>query len=305
MLQYILRRLVWTVVTIAVIIAVTFLITYAIPSDPARVIAGPHATPETLASIRAALGLNKPLLLRLVLYFGQVLQGDLGYDWVMQQPVLTMILQSLPPTVYLALAAVVCELLIAIPIGVVAAVRRNSWIDQVTRTASLVGVALPVYWVGSLLLLYLGYYAGLFPLGGYSAAGVVLPALSVGVTGAAVYVRILRSSMLEVMRLDYVRTARAKGLAERAVIWRHIFRNALIPVVTYLGMDLGYLLGGLVVTEYVFNWPGLGLLLNHAIGNVDGALIMGLTMFSASAIVVMNLVVDIVYAFLDPRISYA
>lgn len=304
--SYIIRRASWAVVTIFVIIVVTYLIAYAVPSDPARVIAGSHATPSTIHAIDRALGLYKPIYVRLYDYLGQlILHGNMGFDFIMRQPVSQMVLKAAPYTLYLAIASVICELLIAIPVGIISAVKQYSFLDNALRIGTIIGVSMPTYWTGSLMLLIFGFLVPVFPLGGVSLLGVVLPAVSVAITGSAFYARLLRSSMLEVLRMDYVRTAQAKGLPPTAVLARHVFRNALIPVVTYMGLDLGNLLGGLVITETIFSWTGLGLLLNHALGNVDGALIMGITLFSASAIVIMNLLVDIVYAFLDPRISYS
>jgi len=295
----------WTVVTIWAILTITYFIAFLVPADPARLIAGQHASAATLAAIRQALGLNKPLWYRYIVYLNGFLHGNLGWDFIMRRSVGSMVLQAAPYTLYLAVCAVCAELLIGIPVGIIAAVKKYTFIDGFLRTLTILGISFPTYWVGSLLLVIVGFKLGWLPLGGVSAAGVILPALSVGITGSAFYARILRSSMLEVMRLDYVRTARSKGLNERRVLVRHIIRNALIPVVTYLGMDLGTLLGGLIISETIFNWTGLGMLLNQAIGNVDGSLIMGITLFSATAIVCMNLIVDILYAFLDPRISYS
>lgn len=303
--NYIARRALWAIVTIFVIVVVTYLITYAIPSDPARVIAGSHATPSTIHAIDRALGMDKPLYVRLIDFIGQLTHGNLGFDYIMRQPVSQMVLAAAPYTLYLAIASVLAELLIAIPVGIISAIRQYTFLDNALRIGTIVGVSMPTYWTGSLMLLIFGFLVPIFPLGGVSLLGVVLPALSVGISGSAFYSRLLRSSMLEVLRMDYVRTAQAKGLPPRGVLFHHVFRNALIPVVTYMGLDLGNLMGGLVITETIFSWTGLGLLLNHALGNIDGALIMGITLFSASAIVIMNMLVDIVYAFLDPRISYS
>jgi len=302
---YIVRRIIWTIVTIWAILTVTYFIAWLVPSDPARLIAGQHASAATLASIRHALGLNKPLWYRYLVFANQFIHGNLGYDYIMRRTVSGQVLQAAPLTAYLAVVAVAFELLIGIPIGIVAAVKRYSFIDNFLRFVSILGISMPTYWVGSMLLLLVGFKLGWLPLGGVSPLGVILPALSVGITGSAFYARILRSSTLETMRADYVRTARAKGLRESIVLFKHTIRNSLIPVVTYLGLDLGGLLGGLIVTEYIFNWSGLGFLLNQAIGQDDSSLIMGVTLFSASAIVIMNFVVDIVYAFLDPRVSYS
>jgi len=302
---YVLRRIFWTIVTIWAILTVTYFIAYLVPSDPARLIAGQHASAATLASIRRALGLNRPLYIRYLAYAAQFLHGNLGYDYIMRRTVASMVLQAAPFTFYLAIVAVCFELLIGVPIGIISAVYRYSLVDNVLRFVSILGISMPTYWVGSMLLLLVGFKLGILPLGGVSVAGVVLPALSVGITGSAFYARILRSSTLETMRMDYVRTARAKGAREVSVLFKHTIRNSLIPVVTYMGLDLGALLGGLIVTETIFNWVGLGFLLNTAIGQDDGALIMGITLFSASGIVIMNFLVDLVYAFLDPRVSYS
>ncbi len=291
--------------TIFAIITVTYFIAYLVPQDPARVIAGSHATAQTIAEIRRALGLDKPLWQRYLIFVGQFLHGNLGYDFIQQRPVGQMVLQAAPYTAYLAVVAVFFELLFAIPVGIIAAVKRNSFIDGLLRTLTIIGISMPTYWVGSLMLLIFGFYLKWFPLGGVSPLGVVLPAVSVGITGSAYYARILRSSMLEVMRLDYIRTAHAKGLPNWRVLFAHTVRTALIPVVTYFGLDLGALLGGLIITETIFAWTGLGLLLNQAISSLDDSLIIGITLFSATAIVVMNLIVDILYAFLDPRVNYS
>jgi peptide/nickel transport system permease protein len=303
--SYLFRRAIWTLVTIWAILTLTYFVVYLVPSDPARLIAGQHASAATLASIRRALGLYHPLWYRYLVYANQFIHGNLGYDYIMRRPVAGMVLQAAPYTFYLAVVAVAFELIIGIPIGIIAAVKRYSIVDNALRFLSILGISMPTYWVGSLLLLLVGFKLGWLPLGGVSPAGVILPALSVGITGSAFYARILRSSTLETMRMDYVRTARAKGVREPAVLFKHIIRNSLIPVVTYLGLDLGGLLGGLIVTEYIFNWSGLGFLLNTALGQDDGALIMGITLFSATGIVVMNLLVDIAYAFIDPRVSYS
>lgn len=303
--SYLVRRAIWTIVTIWAILTVTYFIAYLVPSDPARLIAGQHASAATLASIRRALGLYHPLWYRYLVYANQFIHGNLGYDFIMRRTVSGMVLQAAPYTFYLAVVAVAFELLIGIPIGIIAAVKRYSFVDNFLRFLSILGISMPTYWVGSMLLLLVGFKLGWLPLGGVSAPGVILPALSVGITGSAFYARILRSSTLETMRLDYVRTARAKGAGEALILFRHTIRNSLIPVVTYLGLDLGALLGGLIVTETIFNWSGLGFLLNTALGQDDGALIMGVTLFSASGIVIMNFVVDVVYAFLDPRVSYS
>jgi ABC-type dipeptide/oligopeptide/nickel transport system permease component len=304
--NYILRRLFWVVVSLFGISAITYFITYGIPANPARLVAGQHATPATLHAVALALHLNLPVWQRYLLYLeGAVLHGNLGYSYVFHRPALGMVEAAAPPTLLLAVAALLAELLLGVPVGIISATRYGSKLDQTLMVLSILGVSMPTYWFGVLLLYIFGFLLGWFPMAGYSLAGVVLPALSVGISGSAYYARILRSTILDVMHQDYVRTARAKGLPERGVLWRHIVRNALIPFVTYMGMDFGSLLGGLIVSEVVFGWPGLGMLLNQAIGNLDAAVIQAITVYAAAAIVIVNLLVDLVYAFLDPRIQYA
>jgi ABC-type dipeptide/oligopeptide/nickel transport system permease component len=302
--HYIVRRVLWMFVAVFFVNAITYFVAFGIPPDPARMIAGQHATAATVAAVARALHLNLPIWQRFLLYLWGVAHGNLGYSYVYNRPVLSMIQQAAPVTAALAVAAILAELVIGVPVGIIAAYRRGSRLDAALMVASLVGISMPTYWLGVLLILFLGYMAGLFPLSGYSLRGLVLPALAVGITGAAFYARLLRSTMLEVMGLDYVRTARAKGMSERGVLFRHVVRNALIPFVTQMGIDFSTLLGGLIVTEVVFGIPGLGLLANQAIGNLDPTVIVGETTYTATAVVVVNLLVDIVYAFLDPRISY-
>lgn len=304
MTHYIVRRVLWMFVAVFFVNAITYFVAFGIPPDPARMIAGQHATAATVAAVARALHLNLPIWQRFLLYLWGVAHGNLGYSYVYNRPVLSMIQQAAPVTAALAVAAILAELVIGVPVGIIAAYRRGSRLDAALMVGSLVGISMPTYWLGVLLILFLGYMAGLFPLSGYSLRGLVLPALAVGITGAAFYARLLRSTMLEVMGLDYVRTARAKGMSERAVLFRHVVRNALIPFVTQMGIDFSTLLGGLIVTEVVFGIPGLGLLANQAIGNLDPTVIVGETTYTATAVVVVNLLVDIVYAFLDPRISY-
>jgi ABC-type dipeptide/oligopeptide/nickel transport system permease component len=302
--NYIVRRVLWMLVAVFCVNAITYFIAFGIPPDPARLIAGQHATAATVAAVALELHLNLPIYERFGLYLWGVVHGNLGYSYVYNRPVLGMIQQAAPVTASLAVAAILAELLIGIPVGIIAAYRRGTTLDGVLMVGSLVGISMPTYWLGVLLILVFGYLLGLFPLSGFSLSGLVLPALAVGITGAAFYARLLRATMLDVMNHDYVRTARAKGLGERGVLFRHVVRNALIPFVTQMGIDFSSLLGGLIVTEVVFGIPGLGLLANQAIGNLDPTVIVGETTYTATAVVVINLLVDVVYAFLDPRISY-
>ncbi len=305
MLQYIARRLLWALLAVLGISAITYVIAFGIPSNPAKMIAGQHATAATVHAVYMQMHLYLPLWERFLLFLWGMLHGNFGYSYVYHRPVLDMVAAAAPATMMLALAAITAELLIGIPVGIVSAARKGRLADSVLTILTLVGISMPTYWVGMMLLLGFSFKLGWFPMNGYSALGVVLPALSVGITGSAYYARILRSTMLEVMHLDYVRTARAKGLGEWRVLLHHTVRNALIPVVTMLGLDFSSLLGGLIVSEVIFGWPGLGLLANQAIGSLDEAVIEGVTLYAAIAVVIVNLAVDVVYAFLDPRITYS
>lgn len=305
MLNYIVRRVFWLVVTILGITIITFVITAVAPVDPVRLIVGPHADKATIAAAFKAYGFDKPVWYRYWVFLSQFLQGNLGYSYISHQTVDSELASAIPVTASIAFPAVFAELAIGIPIGIVMATRAGSFLDNVLSSLALIFYSLPAFWVGSLLMFVFAFLLGWFPLSGWSPGSIVLPALSIGLVGAAQYARILRSSMIEVKVMDYVRTARAKGLAERTVLMRHVFRNALIPFVTLAGLDLGSQLGGLIVTEVVFGLPGLGVLLDTGVQNFDEPTIMGVTVFAAVSIVLLNLLVDLSYAVLDPRISYA
>jgi peptide/nickel transport system permease protein len=309
MIAYVIRRLGWVVVALLGIIVVNFVIIHALPVNFAKVIAGQHASAVTLQEITRTYGFDKPLPTQFWIYFQSLASGNLGYSYQLHLSVNQMVAQAAPKTLYLAVVAVILELLIGVPVGLWTARRAGSWVDSIVTTIAVVGISLPTFAVGSGLLYLFAYQLGWFPLNGYAPFPnlqyVFLPALSYAITGAAFYARLLRQSVLEVTRLDHVRTARAKGLSEPRVLIRHVLRNALIPLVTYFGLDFGGLLGGLIITENIFGWPGLGLMTFRAISELDVPTIMGTVIFAAGCIVVMNLVVDVSYAFLDPRISYS
>lgn len=305
MTNYIIRRLIYAFLTLLGVSLVTFLVVYAVPADPAAVIAGPYADAQTVANIRHQLGLDRPLTVQYGLFLWHALQGDWGVSFINQLPVIQQILDRFPATVQLGLAAFFTQLLIGIPLGILAAAKQNSWLDNLVMSNVLIGLSLPRYWLGVMLLFIFAFKLSWFPLGGYGKpANLVLPALTVGLTGTAYYARLLRSSMIEVKRQDYVLTARAKGISQARVLFFHVMRNSLIPVVTWAGIDLASFLGGLIIVEAVFGWPGIGQLTFQAIQNMDIPLIMGTVLFSAIIVVLANLIVDICYVFLDPRISY-
>jgi peptide/nickel transport system permease protein len=309
--SYIARRLIWALVVLFVVAILTFFLAYVLPADPARVIAGPHASAEDVARIRHALGLDQPFLVQLGDYLGRILHGNFGHSYRQDRDVLPLILQRFPATLELAAGGIVVELLIGIPLGVLAALRRGSNSDRAATMLSIVLISAPSFWVGYILLNVLAFQplvnAGIdiFPLSGYVPLDLrylALPALTLGFSGAAYYVRLTRTTMIEEMGKDYVRTARAKGAPPRTVTWRHAFRNSLPPLLTQLGLDSGVFLGGVVVVENVFSWPGIGRLAVQSIVTSDVPLIMGTVIFGTLCIVLANLVVDIGYAIVDPRV---
>jgi len=311
-IQTLVRRLAWSVVVLLVVSAATFLIFFAIPTNPASLIAGKYATPETIAKIEHDLGLDQPLPLQYARFVGQAARGDLGYSYVSQQPVAAALALAFPKTLSLTFGAVVVWLIIGIPLGVVSALKPGSLWDRAALVFALVGISAPVYWIGLVLLKVFADGLGWFPLGGYVALtehgplawahALALPWFALAMLYAGWYARMTRSQMLDVAQLDFVRTARAKGLHARDIVTKHILRNAMLPMVTMLGIDIAYLFGGAVLTETVFGIPGIGGLAWRAIRQRDLPMVMGTVLFAAAFIVLANLVVDMVYRRLDPRI---
>jgi peptide/nickel transport system permease protein len=304
MAAYLARRLLGSALILVGISLVTFVLLYLLPADPARQIAGRSATAATVESIREQLGLNLPFYERYLRYLGGLLQGDLGRSYIQRTEVNTLIASRLPPSLLLMAAGIAAELAIGLTVGIVAAVRRRTRIDQGLMVFSFVGVSAPQFVVGILLIYVFAYWLGWFPLSGYGTpAHVVLPALTLGFLGAGWYARMMRSSMLDVLQQDFVRTARAKGLSKARVVVRHAVPNALLPVIAMVGSDIGMLMSGIVVVESVFGWPGIGQLAWQAIQRVDIPIIMGVTLVAACAIVIGNLIADILALFMDPRIK--
>jgi peptide/nickel transport system permease protein len=302
---YIARRLLLALLVVLGVSLITFILAYMVPADPARMYAGPNASAQTVASIRAQLGLNRPLPVQYLDYVGRALHGDFGTSYRLHMPVLTAIGSRFPYTVALAAAGILVELLIGIPIGIVAATHARSWLDHGTMGLAMVGVAAPQFWLGLVLLYTFGYVWPIFPLGlAQSPSAIVLPAITVGLSGGVWYARVLRSSMLETLGAEYVRTARAKGMRGTRVIVRHALPNAITPIVTQIGLDMAYFLGGIVVVEAVFGWPGVGQLAYQAIQEDDIPLIMGTVLCSALFIVLVNIMVDVLYAVINPRVVY-
>lgn len=320
MVRYIIRRLLWVLALLVVVSFVTFVIFYVFPSaDPAVLRAGRSPNPELIAHIRHVLGLDRPFYVQYWRYVkAVVLHFDFGYSYQFSQPVRTLIFNRLPATISLTVGAVVVWLLVGLPVGAISAIRRRSLLDRFTMTATLVAISAPVYWLGLISLLLFSNdigtvhifdgantYTGLTSNPGRWFGSLILPWLVLAASFAAFYARLLRSNLIEAMSEDYIRTARAKGLRERRVIWRHAVRAAITPIVTVLGLDIGTLLGGAVLTETVFNIPGVGRLAYEGIINADLPVIQGTVLFGAFFIVIANLVVDIAYAFIDPRVRYS
>jgi peptide/nickel transport system permease protein len=312
MLVYTARRLLWGLAVLAAIALVTFFLTYVLPADPARMAAGLQARPEDVDRIRHALGLDRPFLEQLGTYVGNILQGNFGHSISQNRDVLPLVLQRFPATLQLAIAGLFVELVIGLPLGILAAARQGSWFDRSSTIATIVLVSAPGFWVGYLLLegifqLHLAHI-DIFPIGGgykaWDLPSLIPPALALGFGGAAYYQRLVRATMIEELHRDYVRTARAKGVSGAAVLRRHALRNAIGPILIQIGLDLGFFLGGVVVIEDVFSWPGIGKLAVDSIEHADVPLIMGTVLFATLCIVLANLAVDILHAVVDPRIRY-
>ena len=304
MVAYLARRLVQSALILLGVTVVTFVLLYIVPADPARQIAGRSATVETVENIRHQLGLDQPFHVQYLRYLNGLARGDLGRSYLQRTEVATLIQSRLPATLLLMAGAIFCELAIGLTMGLFAAMKRGGRVDQVLMVASFVAVSAPQFVVGILLLYVFAVYFGWFPIGGYGTfAHLLLPSLTLGVLGAGWYSRMMRSSMIDVLRQDFVRTARAKGLSRRKVILVHALPNALLPIVAMIGIDIGLFMSGIVVVESVFGWPGIGQLAWQAIQRIDIPIIMGVTLVSAFAIVIGNLVADLVAPLIDPRIK--
>lgn len=306
MLVYLVRRVLQMIVTIFVASLVVYGAMQLVPGDPVVAMFFPNVpSAERLEVIRDELGLNKPFIQRYFDWLFGVLRGDFGDSYKQYRPVVDVLVQNIPPTVELALAGIIVSLAIGIPCGVIAGVTESKFLDNAVMVLALIGVSAPSFWLGLLLMLVFSLYLGWFPsfgVGGF--AKLVLPALTLGLYGGGYLARFARSSVLEVKHLDYVTTARAKGLAERWVTIRHVLRNALIPVVTMSGILAGYMLGGAVIVETVFGRPGVGNMLVRGISDKDYPLVQGLLFFTVGIFILSNLLVDVSYAYLDPRIRY-
>jgi peptide/nickel transport system permease protein len=304
MLLYLAKRLGQAVFILIGITLVTYVLLYLVPADPVRQIAGRSATAETVESIRRQLGLDLPLWQQYLRYLGNLLQGDLGRSYIQKSEVTTLIMSRLPATLLLMAGAIAVELLIGLSAGIFAATRRGRASDRLVMILSFAAVSAPQFVVGILLLYVFAVQLGWFPIGGYgSFAHLVLPAVTLGILGGGWYSRMTRASMIEVLRQDYIQTARAKGATEGRVVFVHALRNAALPVIAMVGLDIGIFMSGAVVVESVFGWPGIGQLAWQAIQRVDIPIIIGVTLVAAVAIVLGNLLADLAAPFIDPRIK--
>ncbi len=306
MIAYVTRRLLLIAPVLLGVSLGSFALLHLVPGDPAMILAGQEATEEVLARIRHEHGLDQPLPGQFVVYLGNALRGNLGISIQSRQPVASLLAERFPFTLRLAFLAILVSGVLGVVAGVVAATRRNSVIDLMALLGSLAGISVPVFWLGLLMMLLFSVRLHWFPAGGSgSAAHLVLPALVLGASSSAVIARMTRASMLEVLRQEYVRTARAKGVRERIVVYRHARKNAMIPILTVFGLEFGYNLGGAVLTETVFSLPGIGRLIVEGIFARDYPGVQGSMLVVATTFVVVNLLTDIAYAWFDPRIRYS
>ncbi len=320
-IQTLLNRLLQGAALVLAVVVLNFLLVHAAPGDPVETIAGVSGgmSEEVKAQLRAQYGLDKPLWMQLGIYLGNVLSGDLGYSFFFNLPVASLIGDRVPATLLLMLTAVISAFLIGTTLGVLSSRKPNGWLSQFINTLSLLGFAAPVFWTGILLVILLASVFPIFPISGMRSVDttdigsleqmldvlhhLVLPATSLGLIYLAIYSRLARASMLDVLGADYIRAARAKGLADRVVLYKHALRNAMLPMVTMLGLQFGNVLAGAILVETVFNWPGLGRLASESVLRRDYPTILGVLLFSSMLVVIMNLVTDYCYRLIDPRIK--
>lgn len=281
---------------------VVFVLMFLVPGDPVRLMMGQQNNPELAARIRVEMGLDKPLPVQYIRFMGRIMRGDLGDSYWQKRKVTDILLERLPATLYLGISSLVIAIMIGIPAGIIAAVRQNRFLDGAVMTVSLLGVSTPVFWLALMMMIVFAVHLNWFPVSGYGIPNLVLPAISLSAISVGYIARITRSSMLEVLKQDYMRTARAKGLRGSLVVLRHGLKNALIPVITVIGINFANVLGGAVATETVFAWPGVGRAMIDALRVRDIPMIEGGVIILAMAFVLANLAVDVMYSFLDPRV---
>jgi len=314
MIGYVVRRALRAITTLLGTTLIIFVLVRVVPADPAVTIAGPKADPETLAAIRKDLGLDDPVVVQYGRYLGGLVRGDLGRSYMTGRRVADVIAERLPATAWLALTSLALGFSLGLVLGIVTAARRGSLIDVAVLLGTLIGLSIPTFWLGNLLIYEFSYRLKLLPLGGYGSGGawwrpnplnLILPAITLAIVEFFFYARFVHTNVGGTLASDYIRTARAKGAPPARLYFVHALRNALIPIVTLLGLDIAALMSGVVLTETVFNWPGLGRLAVQAVFNLDIPLVAGTVLFSAVLVLVANLVVDLLYGVIDPRVQRA
>lgn len=306
MLKYIIKKIIFTCIVLVGAATCAFLLLHAIPGDTAEALAGPQATVEDVDNLRRAMELDQPLGKQYVSYMGNLLHGDLGYSYRTNKPVMEILRSAWPATLQLAVCSMIVAVLLGVPIGIFAAIHRGKIGDTIAMVAAFLGVSMPSFWLALLLIIEFSVNHNWFPF--YGREGIssfVLPSLTLGLGVAANIARLTRTSMLEVLGQDYIRTAKGKGVKNRKIIWVHALRNAAVPVVTIIGLQFGVLLGGQVVTETVFSWPGIGRMIVDALNTRDLQIVQGGILILAVIFTLINLITDLVYALLDPRIRYS
>lgn len=313
MLSYIFRRLIQLIPTMLIPAVIVFMLIFFSPGDPASLMLGPEATPEQVAELSRQMGYDQPVYKQLGSWFSNLLKGDLGTSIFLNQPVTQAIGEHLGVTLALTMVSMVIATLIGVSLGIVSAIKQGKVIDQISMVFSIIGVSMPEFWLALNLILLFSVKIQIFPIGGYvpffqdpagSLHRLFLPALSLGLTQSAFIARMVRSSVLEIVDQDYVRTAMAKGAPDNRVVLKHVLKNAMVPIVTVVGMTFSVLLGGAIAIEMVFNLPGIGRLLLNAILRRDYPLIQGIVLYIAMAYIIINLIVDLIYVCIDPRIEY-
>jgi peptide/nickel transport system permease protein len=305
MIKYIIKKLILMIPVLIGLTVLIFLILHLSPGNPVDMIVGPNAPPEVYARVERDLGLDKPLLTQYLIFIRNAVKGDLGTSILQKRPVVEMIKQRFPVTLELGFWGLILSFIIAVPTGIVAAINRDKNVDYISMAIALLGISVPSFFLGLMLLYFFAFRMNMFPISGYGTwRHLVLPVITIGLTDAAVTARMVRSSMLEVLSQDYVRTARAKGILENKVIYKHALKNALIPIITLLGMRIGWIMGGSVILEMVFNRQGLGRLMVNAIFSRDYPVVQGSMLVLTTAVLLGNLLADILYAIVDPRIKY-
>lgn len=307
MLYYIIKRIIQIIPVIIGITLILFVLMYIIPEDPAKLILQKGATPQALANLREKMGIDKPVYVQYWRYVSSLAKGDLGISYRYRRSVNEILAEHYPNSIKLAFAAIIIETIIGIIAGIISAVKKYSFLDIMVTISTTILVCIPVYWLGMLLQIGFGLKLGWFPMSGMGDGSIkyyILPAITLASVSTAFVARMTRSSMLDVLSNDYIRTAYAKGLSNNRVIFKHSLKNALIPVITYIGIDLGTLMGGAILTETIFAWPGVGRTIYLAILQRDAPVVIGGTIILVLIFVIINLIVDILYAILDPRIRY-